>query len=1209
MGKASFFSSIRAWGALSAWLALAASGLGLRAQEVWTSASVPTTQDLWGVCHGAGRFVAVGKGGTILTSPDGQAWTARTSGTTEWLTAVTYGAGKYVAVGGAGTILISSDAVSWRRAYAATEQRLNAIVYELGTFQAVGEQHSQLQSEDGEAWFVLGSRGRSNWLRGLAYAQDGFVMAGERGYFLRTPSRREGGPIVSLELGGSLEGVAGGAGTIVMVGADGAIWRWPDPQTARPQWVSSGVTTDLGAVIFADTVFVAGGGNGVILMSRDGLTWQSRPTPTTQALRALAASDRAFIAVGLGGAIVRSDFAPTPPTIVMQSRPVVLERVGSSAILEVHASGSAPLSYQWLRDGVPVSGATESRLALTALPAAELGTRYTVRVSNALGSVVSAGTLLQVTATELPSGQVDRSFVPQVPGPVSVIAPLADGRVVIAGNFSYVKEGGAQQGIARLTAVGEFDPSFDVGAGIPGNAVRSLAVQPDGKVLVGGSFAQVRGESRTRLVRLNADGTLDSGFAPDASVQAPTQINLLADGRILVADASDVLRWLRPDGSVAQTTTTLGSTMMVAPRLTRFDVRPDGGVVAAGTFSSVESYAVSVVYRPDGSVESGGGTPLMESPFPVAVRVMTNGDVLLARQGSAGSRLSTQGPITLSRSSAAYLAAPRMDNVGFGGGAAWLYPDGRAVLAGTVSSSDMPVPTGPVRNSLLRFNPDGTVDENFLRGPGVDGNIYAMAGTPDGRLYVGGAFTSVAGVTQPRLARLHSGAISPTAPRAIVPGRRYLEVRAGEAIHLRAQVAGTGPLALRWQHESETGFMLNPLFGGSTTTELTETARSANWSGYYSLTVSGPGGTAVSNRVYVKVTASKPPVVTQPPISQRARAGRGFVLTVGLEDATDTTYQWYRDGVLLLNRTTNSLTRVDVSSVDAGFYEVVVRNGLGEQRVGAMIEVVVAPTLVNVATRAPVASDSQTLIVGFVLAGAPGAGSRSTIIRGVGPGLAPFGVQGAVSDPRVAVFDSTGRQVAANDNWQDQAGATGVISDKGFPLAQRDAGVHFFASDGAHTVQVNGVGAAQGVALAEFYEDDSSRIGRIVNLSSRAVVGTGENVLIPGFVLQGAGRAWFLIRGIGPTLASFGVQGTLANPTLRIVDREGRELAINDDWGASSNASLLAQAAARSGAFALPTDSRDAAILIELPAGSYTAQLSGLGGTTGVGLVEVYEVP
>jgi hypothetical protein len=124
-------------------------------------------------------------------------------------------------------------------------------------------------------------------------------------------------------------------------------------------------------------------------------------------------------------------------------------------------------------------------------------------------------------------------------------------------------------------------------------------------------------------------------------------------------------------------------------------------------------------------------------------------------------------------------------------------------------------------------------------------------------------------------------------------------------------------------------------------------------------------------------------------------------------------------------------------------------------------------------------------------------------------------------------------------------------------------------------------------------------------VSARTRVGTGDDILIAGFSISGSTNRTVLIRAIGPTLATFNVPGALANPRLELYSGANRILE-NDDWGGTA---VLTTAFSAVAAFALPADSRDAAILVTLAPGSYTAQVSGVGSTTGVALVEVYEVP
>lgn len=169
-------------------------------------------------------------------------------------------------------------------------------------------------------------------------------------------------------------------------------------------------------------------------------------------------------------------------------------------------------------------------------------------------------------------------------------------------------------------------------------------------------------------------------------------------------------------------------------------------------------------------------------------------------------------------------------------------------------------------------------------------------------------------------------------------------------------------------------------------------------------------------------------------------------------------------------------------------------------------------------------------------------------------------------------------------------------------------GVGYPAS--SYTVQISGVGTASGAVLAEIYDADAGATfnvsaRRLVNVSARAPVGTGDGVLFAGFTVTSATGKTLLIRGIGPTLASFGATGVLSDPKLELFDAGATRLQENDDWG---GATRIATAASAVGAFALPPGSLDAALVATLPSGSYTVQVSGVGGATGVALVEIYEL-
>ncbi|MBL9212239.1 MAG: peptidylprolyl isomerase [Opitutaceae bacterium] len=251
----------------------------------------------------------------------------------------------------------------------------------------------------------------------------------------------------------------------------------------------------------------------------------------------------------------------------------------------------------------------------------------------------------------------------------------------------------------------------------------------------------------------------------------------------------------------------------------------------------------------------------------------------------------------------------------------------------------------------------------------------------------------------------------------------------------------------------------------------------------------------------------------------------------------------------------------------------------------------------NLSVRTAMAA-SQTLIMGFSVQG----GAKPVLLRAVGPGLAPFGVGGTMTDPRLALFrDAT--QLEVNDNWGGSAALSTAFSGVGafaLPPASLDAAL-LRAVDGGHTAQVTGTGG--GVVLVEAYDAGTGETPRFVNVSARNRVGTGDDILIAGFNVAGPGGLRLLVRAVGPKLASFGVGGVLTDPKLEIYNSQGVKVTENDNWSAALAATFQAV-----GAFALDAGSLDAALLTVLPPGSYTAQVSGLGGGTGEALVEIYEV-
>lgn len=274
--------------------------------------------------------------------------------------------------------------------------------------------------------------------------------------------------------------------------------------------------------------------------------------------------------------------------------------------------------------------------------------------------------------------------------------------------------------------------------------------------------------------------------------------------------------------------------------------------------------------------------------------------------------------------------------------------------------------------------------------------------------------------------------------------------------------------------------------------------------------------------------------------------------------------------------------------------------------------------LTNLSARAAVQGSSQTLNVGFVVAGN---GSKSVLLRGVGPGLTAFGVPNALAQPDLQVFNGSDTVLCQNAGWCNPASneptvssaeqATGAFS---LQSGSADCAVVNSLGDGTYTTQVSGLSGGSGVALAEIYDDSPPSAAAVnppelINLSARAFTQPGPNVLTAGFVIAGSTPLTVLIRGVGPTLSQFGVPGVLPDPELILYNDSQQVIGQSGPWGANANAAQIASSAITVGAFALPSGSNDAALLVTLPPGAYTAQVVGSSGDTGQALVEVYALP
>ncbi len=358
-----------------------------------------------------------------------------------------------------------------------------------------------------------------------------------------------------------------------------------------------------------------------------------------------------------------------------------------------------------------------------------------------------------------------------------------------------------------------------------------------------------------------------------------------------------------------------------------------------------------------------------------------------------------------------------------------------------------------------------------------------------------------------------------------------------------------------------------------------------------------------------------------------ATAGSAATLGVRVSASGPVTYQWQQlvngTWINLTGATSATYTIASTQAFNAGSYRVLVTADGATLTSDVTVLTVVGASgtnssrLVNISTRAQSLTGSNAVVPGFVIAGSA---SKRLLIRAVGPTLGAFGVSGVLADPNLTLqrynaATAAYATVATNDNWSAAANAATVTTTTaavgGFPLGATaaDAALLVDLAPGQYTAAVGAANNGTGVALVELYDADSGTpSSRLANLATRAFVGTGDNAVAAGFVISGTGTKTLLVRAVGPTLGGFGVTGTLADPQLALYSGTQSILA-NDDWSTGSGAATTATVAAQVGAFALPTGSKDAAFVVTLPAGAYTVQVNGTNSTTGVALVEVYEVP
>ncbi len=688
-------------------------------------------------------------------------------------------------------------------------------------------------------------------------------------------------------------------------------------------------------------------------------------------------------------------------------------------------------------------------------------------------------------------------------------------------------------------------------------------------------FTTVAGTARTAG---SANGT-----GSTARFSRPAALTVDAAGVVYVADSdNNTIRRITPAGVVTTLAGLAGArgTANGNGSAARFDYPTGIAVDRSGNLYVVENFNHSVrKITPDGTVTTFAGTPGVSGTvnatgtaarfnLPWGIAIDPAGNLYVSENGSHLIRKIT--PDAVVTTFAGVAGSPGSAN-GPASSAQFNEPDGLALdAAGNLYVAD------GVNQQIRKITPEGIVSRHAGSATGVQGSADGPASTaqfffprglvcdPAGNLYV---------------ADVRNNLIRRITPALAVSTLAGLAITAGTADGLGNVARFDSPQAIGIDAAGN-------LYVADT---LNHTIR---------MSVSAPN-------------------ITTPPASQNVALGGTATFNVVSTSNVPTTYQWRKDGVALAAATNATLIVSNVQASSLGGYTVVATNLAGSTTSApATLALAIANPgrLANLSIRSAAGTGAQTLIVGFVVGGTGTSGAKPLLIRGAGPALAAFGVPGVLVDPSLSVFAGA-TIVASNDNWNGDAQVAAIGTQFGAfaftPATSRDAALYSPAlTAAAYTVQLTGVGGTTGVALAEIYDatpTDTFTTGtaRLINVSARTQVGTGADILIAGFNIGGASAKTLLIRAVGPTLSVFGVTGVLADPKLDLYSG-ATVLQSNDNW---SGASAIGTAASSVGAFPLDATSRDAVLLVTLQPGSYTAQVSGVGSTTGVALVEIYEVP
>lgn len=670
-------------------------------------------------------------------------------------------------------------------------------------------------------------------------------------------------------------------------------------------------------------VFAAGDGamnyqwfkNGVLLIDSSQISGSQSPVLTLSNI--LAAEGGGYSVV-----ITKATYAATSqvatltvidPCIIGQP-PNQAAAVGQSASFTVAAAGTPNLYYQWRKAGVAISGATGPALNLTNVQRAD-ATTYDVVVTNSIGSVTSSVcnlTVNQVTADSLNPGADNY---------ISTIAVQPDGKVLLGGMFLNLA-GVPHSALGRLNADGTVDANFAANATaqyFP--QVNCFAIQSNGFIVVGGYFTGLNGQPRTNLARLKANGTLDAGF----NLPSDAEVMCLAaqpDGQVLVGGyftniaghLHTCLARISSSGVVDDTFSPSITTESNAgaTQVNALAVQPDGKILLGGWFTNLCGQSRWSLGRlnPDGTLDSGFTADALGGAV-YCITLQADGKILVGGQFTSLAGQTRNGLARLYPDGTLDADfAPPINS--YGVFALAVQVDGKILVGGGFTNI-----TGLTGNCIERLNPDGSYDTLF--NPQPDNWIYSIAVQQDGGILVGGSFQNVAGQARSRIARLNNTDVatqSLSCDGASITWMRSGTCPEAEFIHFDVSTNGNDLFSPGTPFRIPGGWELTGL---ALPTNVSVRARAffENNSSWYSEATAGA------------------PFISLQPSSLSTNVYSTVLFSVAGGGAPPLSYLWLKGGVPLANSThisganTANLTVNNVLGPDAGAYNAVLSNQFG----------------------------------------------------------------------------------------------------------------------------------------------------------------------------------------------------------------------------------------------------------------------------------------